>query len=533
LFFAVAGKELRNHLTSFRFWVGALLTIVLAYSSTLVAARDYNLRLSRYRDRVASQQQELAALTVYSYLQPVLIRPPEPLSVLDQGLDSRLGTEVAIHGFSIPVEATSAYGGNELLVSLPTVDLTTIVSVVLGLLALLLTHDAIVGEREDGMLRAVFANRVTRSTVFAGKLAGSVLALLLPLIVGLLVSLGLFRFEVKAVLTADQGLRVAGLVGGYVAYLSLMSLLGLLISLYFSSTSRALGISVLLWFALTIVLPGATRVVASDLVDTETARRSSEREIGELTVEEGRQLGRERRRDPLRASFSGHYAISVANGENRAVRYRNGSAAYYDSLASYYGFEAGAGARSAVTVFAIQQRYEARLRAGERLAGALALASPASLLDLLSEAFSGTSIAEHDRFLAASRAYRLTLLSYMERKNAFRSWRWFTDDKPAALHPWPLYLGLSPEEVPPERVAALFSRLSEPAVAARVRLDREQAQRDPARRLSLDDMPRFAYRSLDFSTSLRQGAAAAGALLFLNTLAAIAAWTRFRRYELG
>jgi hypothetical protein len=379
----------------------------------------------------------------------------------------------------------------------------------------------------------VFANGVTRATVLGGKLSGGLLALLLPLAVGLLVSLALFRFKVNAYLTTDQGLRVAGLAGGYVAYLSLMVLLGLLISLHFRTTSRALGFSVLVWFVLTIVLPVATRAVAGDLIDTKGARRSSEREIGELTSGQSRRLGEEFRRDPLRANFSGHTAISVASGEHRAERYRNGSAAYYDSLASYYRFEARSGARNAEQVFAIQQRYEAKLRAGERLATALAVVSPASLLDLLAEAFSGTSITEHDRFLAAARDYRLMLLAYMERKDVFRSWRWFTDDSPAALHPWPQYLGASPEEVPPERVAALFSRLSEPAVAARVRRDREESQRDPSRRLPLDDMPRFAYRSLDFSTSLRHGAAAAGALLAFNALAAAAAWARFRRYELG
>lgn len=530
---AIAGKELRNHLASFRFWVGALLTIVLAYSSTLISARDYNLRLSRYKERVASHQQELAAVSVYSYLQPILVRPPEPLSILDQGLDSRLGTEVAIHWFSIPVEATASYGGNDLLTSLPAVDLTTIVSVVLGLLALLLTHDAIVGEREDGMLRAVFANGVTRPVVLAGKLAGGLLALLLPLAAGLLVSLALFRFEVKASLTSDQWLRVAGLVGGYVAYLSFMSLLGLLISLYFRTTSRALGLSVLAWFFLTIALPAATRAVASDLVDTEGARRSSEREIGELTAGLTRRFREEFRSDPLRAHFSGHTAISVSNGEHRAVRYRSGSAAYYDSLASYFQLEARAGSGNAAEVFAIQQHYEARLRAGEKLEAALAMLSPSFLLDRLSEAFSGTSIAEHDRFLAASRAYRLTLLAFIEQRNAFRSWRWFTDDSPANLHPWPLYLGRSPEEVPPGQVAALFSRLSEPDVAAHVQQDRDGIQRDPSRRLSLDDMPRFAYRSLNFSTSLRQGVAEASALLLFNALAAVAAWARFRRYELG
>src|SRR3954447_25396867 len=122
VFFAIVKKELRNHLASFRFWVGALLTVVLAFSSTLVAARDYSLRLASYQRRVASAQQELATVSVYSYLQPLVVRPPEPLSVLDQGFDSRLGTEVAIHLFTIPVETTAGYRSNELLVSLPTVD---------------------------------------------------------------------------------------------------------------------------------------------------------------------------------------------------------------------------------------------------------------------------------------------------------------------------------------------------------------------------------------------------------------------------
>ncbi len=533
MFFAIVKKELRNHLASFRFWVGALLTVVLAFSSTLVAARDYDLRLASYERRVASAQQELATVSVYSYLQPVVVRPPEPLSVLDRGFESRLGTEVAIHLFSIPVEATAGYRGNELLVSLPTVDFTTIVSVVLGLLALLLTYDAILGEREDGMLRAVFANSVKRSTLLAGKLTGGLLTLLLPLAAGLLVTLSLFHFEAGVSLTLDQWLRVAGLVGAYVAYLCLMLLLGFLISLHSRSTSRALGLSVLVWFVLTIVIPGAARAVAGDLVETGGARRSSERGIAELTAEQDRRFAAELRRDPIRTAFSGHTAISFANGEHRAVRYRNGSAAYYDSLADYYRFEVQAGSRQAARVFTIQQRYEERLRAGERLGMALAVISPAFQLDFVSESFAGTSVAEYDRFLADCHRYRLALLIYMERQGAFRSWRWFTDDPPGGLHPWPGYLGLSPEEVTPERVAPLFSRLSEPEVAARVRQDREAIQRDASRRLPLDDMPLFTYHGPDVSRSLRHGAAAAGFLLTFNVLAAAAVWTRFRRYELG
>jgi ABC-2 family transporter protein len=530
---AIARKEVRHHLASFRFWAGALLTLLLAASSTWIAARDYNLRLSAYRERVANEERGLRSVSVYSYLQPRAVRSPEPLSVLDQGFDSRLGTDVKVHRFAIPAEATGGQRGNELLASGPTVDLTTVVTVVLGLLALLLTCDAVTGEREEGTLKAVFANGVSRGTVLAGKLAGSLLAIALPLSAGLLVSLALFTWAVRAPLTPGQWLRVAGLAGSYLAYLSLVVLLGFLISLHARSTSRALSLSVLAWLVFTIVLPSAAWAVASDLVSTEEVKRRTGRRIAELTAEQDRRLAAALRRNPLRATVSGHRAISFANGEHGAVRYRSGSAAYYDALAEHYRFAAESGARHAAAVFALRQRYEERLRAGERLGAALAALSPAFLLDRLSESFAGTSRAEHDRFLAACRRYRTELLAYVDRKDAFRSWRWFTDDRPGRLHPWPLYLGLSPDEVAPEQVSRLFSRLSEPAVEARVRRDREAMESDPSRRLRLDDMPRFSYQGADFLSSLRHGAAEAGALLILNAIAAVAVWARFRRYEVG
>jgi ABC-type transport system involved in multi-copper enzyme maturation permease subunit len=530
---AVIRKEFLNHLASFRFWAGAVLAVVLAASSTWVAARDYNLRLSAYRDRVADAQRKLSAVSVYSYLQPLAVRSPEPLSVFDQGFDSRLGTGVGIHLFAIPDEATGGQRGNEFLGAIPVVDLTTVVSVVLGLLALLLTCDSISGEREDGMIRAVLANGVPRRTVLAGKLAGSLLAIGLPLGISLLVSLSIYAFAVRTPLTPDQWLRVAGLAVSYLLYLVLALSLGLLISLSARGSSRALGLSVLLWFLFTIVVPGVAWSVAGDLVSPEGVKRSTEREVADLTADYERLLGRELRQVPLRVAVSGYTALSFASGEHHAVRYRQGSAPYYDALTDYYRFEAATGTRYAARAFALRQPYEERLRQGERLGTALASLSPAFLLGQLSESFAGTSMAEHDRFLAACRSYRSELLAYLDRQGAWMSWRWFTDDRPGGLHPWPLYLGLTPEEVRPDEVSRLFSRLSEPEVEARMRRDREAIQNDPSRRLSLDGMPNFSYHGPGFLDALRHGAAYAGALLILEAFVAAAVWARFERYDLG
>jgi hypothetical protein len=470
---------------------------------------------------------------VYSYLQPLAVRPPEPLSILNQGLDSRLGNEVAIHLFAVPFEAAGARRGNELLISMPAMDLTLVVSLVLSLLALLLTCDTVIGERQDGTLRSIFANRISRRQFMAGKMAGGLMTICLPLAAALLASLAIVRFTVATPLTAAQQLRVAGLAVSYVAFLGLMLLIGLLISLSVRSSSQALGISVLVWFVLTIVVPGPLAAGASEIAAGGGARRTPEREIAALSAQFDRRMAEEWRRTPILAVFNANSASSFASSAHQAVRYRFGSAAYYDALANYYRFETQAGLRRAGEVFALRQRYARQSAADQSLEVALSILSPAHLLGRLGEAFSGTSVGEHGRFLAACRRYRLDVLAYLERQGALRGWRWFTDDPPDRLRPWPSYFGLSPEQVKPQEVNRLFSRLSEPALAAALTQDRAAIERDASRRLALDGLPSLSYAGPTFLGSLASGAAQGAALLLLDALAAAAVWARFRRYELG
>jgi ABC-2 type transport system permease protein len=525
-------KEILCHLASVRFWVATLITVVLAAGSTLIAARDYESRRERYDDRSAAQQREIRNVSVYSFLQPGALRPPEPLSVFDQGFDARLGTEVKIHLFEVPTHATGGSRGNELLAALPAaeVDLTTIVSVILGLLALLLACDAVTCEREEGTLRTLLAQGVSRRVVLAGKTLGGLLTLCLPLAAALLVSFAVVALTVGLEPYESRGPRIAGLVASYLIYLALMLLLGLLISLRARSSSRALMISVFLWLVTIIVLPQVAWTVAGGLVDTrEEASRAESRER-ELAAEESHRLSAAFARHPLRRAFNGHTAISYAKGPHRAVRHRNGSASYYDALQEYYGLEVRSGIQQAQRVYKAQREYEERLRKGERLGFWLAAASPAVLLDRVSESFAGTSLEDYDAFLAECRRHRLALLAFLERRSAFRTWRWFTDDSPERLHPWPQFLGLRPEEVDAARVHTLFNRLSSAEIQPKLRLQRSAAEADPARRLDLSGLPQFTYRGPGFLECLRRAAPGALFLLLLIALTAATVWSHFARY---
>lgn len=524
----IAKKELANHLAGFRFWAGALLAVVLATAATRLAARDYEIRRERFEARTANAAQTLRHVDVYSALHPLIVRPPQPLSILDQGFDSRLGTEVVLQLFEIPTDAAAANRGNEFLPSGPDIDLTTVVSLVLGLLALLLTCDALVGEREDGTLKATFAVPVERRTLLLGKLLGALAALVLPLAAIVAMAFSVLTLAVPEPIASTDWLRAGALLFAYLAYLLLALVGGLTISLFAKSSSSALRIALVLWFAVAVAVPRAAGALARDVTTTELSTRAESRKIAEITRRLDADLERAFTRSPLRRVPSGHTAVSFKSGERRAVHYRHGSASYYDDLAAYYRFEVRAGLAHAEQVFALREQARRDLRRNERRALFAASISPSFLLERLAEALTATSVAEHERFLAACRDQRIDLIEYIEREATLDSWAWFTSDTPDALVPWTRYLGLEPSEVGPDRVLGLLDRLSEPAIAARLRADRAKS-----RPLDLSHLPRFEAPPPSFSAAVSD---ATPFLLALGALGAVVSTflvRGFREYPLA
>ncbi len=105
---------------------------MLAVLAAYIGSLDYNARLDSYQTKLKLNQDDLSKTAVYSYLRPTVVRPPEPLSILNQGLEGRLGTDF---GISVDRENTEAEGenrGNEYLAIFSEVDLTVVVAVILG-----------------------------------------------------------------------------------------------------------------------------------------------------------------------------------------------------------------------------------------------------------------------------------------------------------------------------------------------------------------------------------------------------------------
>ena len=117
-------------------------------------------------------------------------RPPNPLSIFNQGLDKRLGNAIEITLGSVPMlwDAEKHGSDNPFLRLFSSIDLVAIFQVVLSLLALLFAYDAIAGEHEAGTLRLMMSHPVRRGQILAAKYIGAMVCLMTPLLISLLLA---------------------------------------------------------------------------------------------------------------------------------------------------------------------------------------------------------------------------------------------------------------------------------------------------------------------------------------------------------
>lgn len=528
---AVIKKEFLSHFVSFRFQTSSIVMLVLAVLAAIVGSQDYAQRLDRYTERVEAHQEELKRVSVYSFLYPKVFKIPEPLSVLDTGFEVRLGNQVTVDVFSFPRSATGG-GFREHWISVRDFDLTTIVRVVLGLLALLLTFDAVSGERERGTLRLVFANSITRSRVLIGKFLGAFAALLIPLLASLVASALIMSEYGQVTLDSERWMRILGLLGGYVLYLTIMLLVGIHLSLLARSSSAALVYSLVTWLVVVFLIPQSAVAVASVVArggEPASIHREALNHAREERNEAFAKLAAEFNFSKEKRPFQAPVTQKTAQ---RGELLRFGSPRLYNRKADYFARQTKVGMDFVERMAALGRSEDERLQKAERLAWTLALPSPAFLLDRVSESLVGTSFDDHERFLEDARSFRETFIAYLERKGAFGSWQWFTDDNPDSPEPWPTLLGRQPEDVTEDEIEQLIATFLSTSFQDEISKLNKQFDFDPDRQLDLSDLPQVDLSQVNTAEAMARVAAELGTLALVCLVLALVAGYRFHSYPL-
>ncbi len=535
-------KDVHDLALTLRFMAGTVLAVTLAALAAYVGSLDYNARLDSYQTKTKINRDNLNRTSVYSFLRPTLVRPPEPLSILHRGVEGRVGTDFEV---SVDTENTEASGenrGNEYLSIFSEIDLTVIVTVILGLLALLFTFDAVCGEREGGTLKLAMSYSLARWQLLLGKYLGALVTLLIPTAMACVASLLVIGLFATADFGTEELTRIALIFVLYAVYLSLLLLVGLVISSFVQRSSIALVLSAFVWFFFIAIVPNLATMVPDFVGDRarvyQTAReglRQADRDLESAlkTIPDPQDEFFGGTRDPMALYY---YAVNNRGGRLGAFECRLGDAKYYERLRHYFSEQviplALKFASRRAEVWRQYVRYRERQAA---MARGLSFLSPGAVLSNSASFLGGTSDADYEHFIALATQYRNTFLNYLRGKGAFDSWRWFTVDPPGVDHSWPtLLVGKTPDEMAatgqsPREV--INKVLNSPEIWAKYEQWDKEMRARPDWNLSLGDLPAFTYRRLSAGTMLLHAWPEISYLLLLNLILFLVAYVRFLRYD--
>lgn len=263
---AIAKREWLEHATNVRLVSILALTVALTPLSVFIGIRDYQTRLSDHQTLEGFRQdliqgsagRRIAGIPFLRTEVPRMevlrvIRPPRPLSVLVQGLDSSLPSYWDFSRIGIE-EGPRAGGEASLAGTFARFDLEFLVRVVFGLLAVLIGFDAVGSERESGTLRAALSNPVSRLSFLTGKFAGGALFLAGGLGMILLAAAAGAAWQIPAFWTGERLNALVWMGGVWFVYLLFIYSSALLISILQTSRKTALLLATLTWFVLAFAI---------------------------------------------------------------------------------------------------------------------------------------------------------------------------------------------------------------------------------------------------------------------------------------
>ncbi len=275
---AIARQEIASQTGSLRFVAISILVVVLAPVSIYVGVQDYRERQDEYRrlvqarDVLAQGNSGQAVLGVDSNVTSFnelevfrVVRPPQPLSVLVRGLDGALSKYWDFSALGIEA-GPPASSGSRLADTFQHLDFGFLAVAVLGLLAVLLGYDAVVGEKEAGTLRAVLSQPVPRPLFLAGKFVGGSLTLLGALALACLSAIVSLAFFDLDFFVADSLLKFALIAAASGAYLVCIYALGLMISSLTSTLKTSLLVALVSWFLLVLAIAPLATLLARTMV---------------------------------------------------------------------------------------------------------------------------------------------------------------------------------------------------------------------------------------------------------------------------
>jgi len=379
---SIVAKEVRECVLSLRFALAFALCLPLLVGSSAVLIGEYGAKRQAYESATSFHREQI---TSYPSGQMVYLlghsvdKPPASLGALVEGADAYVGS-IAFTSVLSGLEVYGTSAEHDVAGSLfGRIDPAGVIMVVLSLVALLLSYDAVAGEREGGTLKLCLSNAVPRDVLIAGKYLGRLMVVLAPFCVSFVIAALLMVLSPNIEMGGADLLRLLLVLVLSVLYISAFVLLGLLVSTRTRQASSSLMILLLVWVVLLFGVPRAAWAVASFVRDVPSKQKMFQEQMAALmeVIEEQRKQG-----------------APEGDPESAEERMINDILGRRQKVADYH---------------------RRKVVARNDLARQVSLVSPSAAFLQASMALAETDMGRHWRFIDAARAYDPEFLTYIHR----------------------------------------------------------------------------------------------------------------------
>ncbi|HXX64784.1 MAG TPA: ABC transporter permease subunit [Bacteroidota bacterium] len=257
----IVKKEILENLATYRFYLLSGLLALLMLVSLIVSYGDYQLRMENYNIlRPAPTDAEK------------IILPPEPLSIFAKGLDANTGRLYQLSALGIEVQSNQQ-SINRLFSLFTVPDMLFVIKVLLALVALLFSFDAVCGEKEQGTLKLMLTCHARRASILLGKFAGRFALVFAPFAFLFIVAVVVVSLLPDVQTGSPYWGRLAVILVASGLYAACFLCIGMLVSamVHRSSTSLMLGLGV--WVFLVLLVPQLGTTIAQSVSDVPPADR--------------------------------------------------------------------------------------------------------------------------------------------------------------------------------------------------------------------------------------------------------------------
>lgn len=390
-------KELRSILYSPKFPATFAICSVLIILSVLFGIWEYRISEKQYRVGQQSADTQLHEQSNWPSMHLKAFRKPDPMQIFVSGITFDLGRWSYLEEDRAINLQGSVYSENPVLAVFRLVDFSFIVLIILSLLSVVFTYDAICGERESGTLRLVFSHAISRAQYLFAKCAGAWLGLLVPLAIPVLISLLLILiFDIP--FSGFDWVRLILFLCMVVLFLTFFIVFSILMSTLAKRSSISFVISLVCWVLFVFIIPRIGVIVANQVVKTPT--------IAEI---EGK------RSTYVRDQWQQYPANFIAAERKFYENHPEPTRQQVDSLDLSLQAD----------IIRLIQEYENKLlddqrraqNAQQKLAFTLCMFSPASVFQLASMTLAGTDIALKQRYEEAMNHFHLDFKAYLDKKH--------------------------------------------------------------------------------------------------------------------